>query len=114
MIESLCRLPLAFRERRAVSYVDLLREIGYSAAEVPLSASELAGYLGEHPSLIDLWIAYSQDKRTSSGWYFERHGNKGYEVAHFPNGPRMLLDDSAQACAEFIIRELPELRPVAV
>jgi hypothetical protein len=66
---------------------------------------ELANYLRANPAIIDHWVAFSEDKRTSGGWYLRPPHSIGrissespmHEVKHV---------DLAAACAAFIIAEL--------
>ncbi len=108
MIEALCRIPLALKaEGRSV--LELVQATGYLDSPTPLSSDALAAYLREHPELIDAWLGYSSDKRTSSGWYLKQPEQQVFEVGFFPNGERRSYTDGVRACADFIARELHEV-----
>jgi hypothetical protein len=56
-----------------------------------------------HPNIEDDWIAYSEDKRTSGGWYVTESCEVGRvtdpaSISRFASFPEVV--------AEFVIREL--------
>lgn len=53
--------------------------------------------------LIEQWIMYSQDKRTSGGWYVTEEGEVGQ--VDDPNS-RMRFASVEEAVAEYVVREL--------
>lgn len=65
-----------------------------------------SAYLRQHPELIDACLAYSEDKRTSSGWYVTPHSANSFEIGCHAQGERILVADRTSACAEFIVREI--------
>jgi hypothetical protein len=71
-----------------------------------LTVESLLPYLKEHPELIGAWMAWSSDKRVSSGWAFIPAREGGYEVGYYPRGERLRFNEIDRACAEFIVREL--------
>jgi hypothetical protein len=104
-LDPICRIPEALSRR---SLHDLVKETGYRDLRPDLSREEIAGYLVKRPGLVLEWLRYSEDKRTSGGWYL-LHPSTGWLVGrlaepdqegelHFGSGP--------EACAEFILREL--------
>lgn len=78
---------------------------GYRAAYEQLSIQELVQYLQNKPELIGYWRSWSENKRCSSGWYFDNNG-KNFIVGHYPNGDAYHYSCPAEACANFIIKEL--------
>lgn len=56
-----------------------------------------------HEEIIEEWIAYSEDKRTSAGWYLERNGRIGrIDVPHTP----LQFASLAEAVANYVVHEL--------
>jgi hypothetical protein len=49
--------------------VDLIRESSYLKNSVLLTVDSLESVLRSNPPLINAWLRYSEDKRTSRGWY---------------------------------------------
>jgi len=81
-------------------------ESGYRAAPGSLTVDAVSRYLHEHPALIEAWLAYSEDKRTSSGWYITQRSDDTFEIGYHPKGERIVIAGRASACAEFIVREV--------
>jgi hypothetical protein len=48
------------------------------------------------------------NKRTSSGWYFQRVQG-AYVVGFYPDGEPLRFEDASRGCAEFIIREVGQV-----
>jgi hypothetical protein len=61
-------------------------------------------FLAERPDVLEGWLQWSEDKRTSSGWYFSRE-DEGFIVGHLPDGPISRFPSMLEACAEFVLRE---------
>jgi len=109
MIARICHLPSEFHARENVSEIQLVTESGYREAPESLTMAAVSTYLSHHPDLIDAWIMHSGDKRTSSGWYIEPRSDNTFEVGYFPEGERIVIAGRADACAEFIVREIQEI-----
>jgi hypothetical protein len=109
LIARICALPVQFKARGDVSVLQLVEESGYRNAPSELVAELVVRHLSEHPELIEAWFGYSEDKRTSSGWYLVQRSGDTFEIGYFPKGEQMLIKGRAQACAEFIVREVREI-----
>ena len=108
MIEAICRIPVTLKTMDS-SVSELVRNSGYLESRGALTSEALVPYLREHPELIDAWLGYSSDKRTSSGWYMKRSRQHVFEVGFFPHGESQSYTDAARACADFIAHELREV-----
>jgi hypothetical protein len=64
--------------------------------------------LDADPQLIEEWHRWSEDKRTSSGWFLAFE-NGAHVVGHVPDGYRLTFADAASACADFIVKEIQEI-----
>jgi len=106
VVAKICDLPVQFKVRGNVSVVDLVAASGYPAAPEALTVTAVSAYLREHPDLIEAWLTYSEDKRTSSGWYVSQRSSGTFEIGYHPQGERISVSDRATACAEFIVREV--------
>ena len=106
LIAKLCALPVHFKSRRDVSVDQLVGESGYHVDPEALSVEAVSAHLREHPELVEVWLAYSEDKRTSSGWYIVPGPGDTFEVAFYPEGERLSMKGRVHACAEFIVREV--------
>lgn len=109
VVASVCRIPVAFRQLGGKSLHQLIAESGYWEMSDQLSAVAIERCLRQSPELVDDWLGYSADKRTSGGWYFVDEG------AHFVvgqiQGQRLVFADPLVACAEFILREVGAVSP---
>ena len=104
-LDPICRIPEALSRR---SLRDLVAETGYRDVRPQLSRQNVADHLARHPGLVLEWLRYSEDKRTSGGWYL-LHPSTGWIVGRLagPEQERELRFGSGpEACAEFILREL--------
>jgi hypothetical protein len=86
-----------------VSIRDALRHTGYLGYRSTFKASDLRPLLAADPALIEDWLAYSEDKRVSGGWYVRRTG----EIGQVSNPvSRVTYSSIDEAIAEFVVREL--------
>jgi hypothetical protein len=87
----------------------LLKESGYLYSSDEVLVKDIREALAEQPRRIDEWAQYSNDKRSSSGWYFRPDGDGTFEVGYYSSkekkNTRSSFVDRATACAIFIKRE---------
>lgn len=98
----LCRLPRLFR-----GGTDSAHKLVHKSRTRPevITVDDIKAVLSTDPQLIDEWQRWSEDKRTSSGWYLESQDGS-HVVGSLSRGDRLEFPDAASACAEFILREL--------
>jgi hypothetical protein len=88
---------------------ELLDATGYRLLRPGLTVGVLTEYLTDHPEVVTQWSRYSDDKRTSGGWYFLESGTS-WSVGRL--GPHAARTDDhhyaspPEACANFILQEL--------
>jgi len=80
----------------------------HSATDIP-SAVDIVAFIERNPAVVESWIDYSAEKRSSDAWYFVPTSAGRYEVGLFPAGPNTVFTSGAMACAEFIARELASI-----
>src|ERR1043166_4971075 len=95
---------------RGFSIAHQLHRIRYADIRPLLTEERLEARLAWEPALLDQWLQFSDDKRTSGGWYLgkgsgtwivgrcSRRGAIHTEPESFPAG--------ARACAAYVLREL--------
>lgn len=105
IVTRVCDMPVQLKARGNVSMMQLLLESGFIESSEVLTPRAVSDYLSQHEHLVEAWTMLSQDKRSSSGWYFKELSDGSYEVGYYPDGPRFSFSDRVQACAEFIVRE---------
>ena len=107
-LREICSLPAQF-PTSGLSWVDLVHQSPLSTDQSRLTIGDLTEILRSSPDLVDLWLAWSQDKRSTSGAFFRQSGSR-YEVGYIGSEggsqPSEFFEESARACAHFILREL--------
>lgn len=112
MIAAICRIPTDYLRRGDVTLSQLLSESGYFDDPNALDVAPLAAHLADHPELVDDWLVYSEDKRTSQGWYFGKQTSGAFEIWQLAGGSKT-FNDPYVACADFILREIRTWGPKA-
>lgn len=78
-----------------------------------VSEAELEGVFASRSDLLQAWLSYSEDQRTSDGWYFTRSEAAGaWEVGQLRGRKREVFSNPAAACAAFVARIVGE--PAAI
>jgi hypothetical protein len=121
MVDALCRMPIAFKDRGDISMVALLRESGYDAVNSGISERDVEAHLRRNPDLVQTWVAFSEDQRCSPAWYLAKpgaglDGKDGWRVGYHTSGqwsPERLFPDEYEACAFFIMRIVQQLSTLA-
>jgi hypothetical protein len=94
---------------RGYSIARQLQRIGYRQIRPFLSEALLETRLQARPELMKPWFAYSEDKRTSGGWYLTREGEV-WVVGRVGTKTQPAVAESfpveARAVAVFVLREL--------
>jgi hypothetical protein len=106
-IERICRLPLDFKKGDK-SLFTLATESQFLTYRKQINLSDIGNKIEDKPDLIETWKAYSEDKRTSGGYYFtSKHigaiNDKGKTIFQ-----RDFATDTA-ACSEYILREVSSI-----
>ena len=86
-----------------LSLHDALIRAGYKDLRPSFSPSDLLPLVKGDRAFVEQWTAYSQDKRTSGGWYLLEQGEIGRVGKP---GSRMCFDSLEEAVAEYVVREL--------
>jgi hypothetical protein len=110
--QRVCEIPKDFHSGGNKSVYRLLKESGYFENRDVLTREAVAEYLRTHPKLIVAWKQYSEDKRTSRGWYFttdESDVEVGYFHARRGFSGVQRYGSRAEACTEYILKEAAEI-----
>jgi hypothetical protein len=111
IVEVLIGLPRSFNIAGTKSISSLLTESGYCDYHDRISELLIASALSHKPELINEWLAYSEDKRASSGWYIKQDKSDAFIVGDLTAGGRVIeYHDKINACAVFIKQEVETIR----
>ncbi len=115
MVAQIITLPRRFHSLGNVSVFSLLQATGYFGLHDQISEDDIREALHRCPECIQEWVQYSEDKRTSSGWYIMENDEGCYEVGYVSEGgdlqERLVYDNQIDACAAFVKREIENIRP---
>jgi hypothetical protein len=107
-LREICSLPAAYRDS-GLSWRDLVGRSAYASNRDALTEDLLASFLSTHSEMVELWLAWSEDKRSTPSRFFRRSGSR-YELGYVERSgrfrPSEFFDEPAQPCARFILREL--------
>ena len=112
IINDIIFLPKRFYEGD-ISIHSLLKASGYFEHHNEINEADILEELTHHLECIDGWLSLSEDKRSSSGWYFKQNNNCKYLVGYFPPQENLRITeylDEIEACAAFIKREIEDIR----
>lgn len=109
-VRNVVSLPRRFLALGTASVHSLLQESGYFEVHAHVTEEIIHEALLEQPGLIDIWMEFSEAKRTSAGWFVIKEGPMRYQVGHFPDQEAVDYPDAAAACAAFIKREIEDIR----
>ena len=86
-----------------VSLEQALSRVDYLNIRGQFSSQDLIPLIQEHREFMDQWIMYSEDKRTSGGWYVTEAGEIGQV-----DTPSSIMGFASveEAVAEYVVREL--------
>lgn len=113
MIKDIVFITTKFYLEDDKSIYTLLKETGYFQHNKQVSKSDIYNYLKLYPQCISQWIAWSENKRSNSGWYFTKESEIEYTVGYLASS--QVLDskkysDMIEACADFIMHEIEDIR----
>jgi hypothetical protein len=107
-LRKICSLPAQF-PTAGLSWVDLVQRSPWAGLPSRPTEEELAKFLRSNQELIELWIAWSEDKRSTPSAFFRQSGSR-YEVGYIESDgasqSSKFFDESVVACAYFMLREL--------
>ena len=104
-LAAVCSIASSFYAATGKSFIQLVRESGVEDCGAAFTSDALIPLLQADPALIEGWLLWSMNKRTSSGWYFQR-AQGAYVVGFYPDGEPLRFEDASRGCAEFIVREV--------
>ena len=115
VIHNCVYLPETFYKVMNKSMHTLLLESGYFNYNDKVTVELINKELQKHPDCVDQWLQYSEDKRTSNGWYIYKNEKGVYVVAYMGElSERSKLEfvNVVEACAHYMKLELEMIRHI--
>jgi hypothetical protein len=103
VLEGILGIAHATSTSGGLSLEQALERASYQAHRSAVSAFALLEILRLKPELAEQWLRYSEDKRTTGGWYVKHDGEVGRVL--MPES-RVAFDTTPEAVAEYVLREL--------
>ena len=100
-IDKICNLPKAFKQGDKSLNI-LLTESKFQIFHKEINTYDIIQYLQLHPDLLDVWKQYSDDKRTSGGFYYCSKYIGSIDQITFDK----TFTSDTEACAEYILKEI--------
>jgi hypothetical protein len=95
-------------------FITRKRQFPHRGRYVSPAREALLRFLEERTEFINYWIDWSDDKRWSPAWFF-RKVDAGFEIGQLDRDGKItqsrLYASPAEACADFILKELDEKKP---
>ncbi len=112
MVIAVARIATDLYALGTVSAVELVERSDYRGRRDEVTVERLADCLAQHPDWMRAWLDYSEDKRSSPGWYIEGRDATESRVGYYEgrsSRPPMQFDDKVRACAEFVHLEVDDI-----
>lgn len=100
-IDEICNLPLTFKQSDK-SLNAILTETKFQLFYKEISIADIIHYLQMHPNLLDVWKQFSDDKRTTGGFYYRENYIGSIDHITFDK----IFTSDTEACAEYILKEV--------
>ena len=101
-IRRICRIPADFR-KGSKSFHELVHDTGIERRA--LTAASVTSVLLSNPDLVEDWLSWSEDQRSTPSYYFLEEKGK-YAVGCYPGEEIVEFSDSITACADFIVKQV--------
>ncbi|MCW8810574.1 MAG: hypothetical protein OQJ93_03095 [Ignavibacteriaceae bacterium] len=115
MIESsiikICSIAKDFNNSINTSPYQIVLERKDAFNKSSLNKVKIIKYLKMNRDLIKDWLLYSENKRTSTGWYFKDYKNK-WLIGFMNEGiieSEKIFDSKFEACAEYVLNEIESI-----
>lgn len=93
---------------------EFLKKSGYFAEHEQISDEIIRQKLAEHPERVNEWVNYSENKRSTPGWFLKTDDKRSYIVGYIDSQSRITEQnefvDPITACAKFIKKEIEAMR----
>ena len=108
-LEKILSIPKNIELNPRNSFCICYAEINQLFVDIHITFDDLLNALQESPHFISQWLTYSENKRTSNGWFVRQVESGKYEVGFYDGKgivDNLFFNDSVAACALFISKEI--------
>ena len=113
-VVAICDFARRCREDKNSSPREIYERTGYARYYASITQERVIDLLRTKPRLVDEWLMFSEDKRCTPAWFFEKRPEKMWRVGYIDrNGStihEVMFDDSINACALIVRMEMEEFR----
>lgn len=95
-----------------LSPAELVRNTGFGHSSDEVTIERLMDCLAKHPEWLNAWLTYSQDRRSSPGWYIQGRDATAFRVGYYEgpsSRPPAIFEDKVRACAEYVRAEVLDI-----
>lgn len=115
IIKKIIFLPIEFgKNNNNQSIYSLLQLTGYFDVYDKITETAILQELINHLDCVEYWLAWSENKRSTNGWFFLKKESGMYVVGNIGlNGQineEFEFDDATKACTVFIKKEIESIR----
>lgn len=114
VIKNLLSIPKNFQNGDKSIY-SLILESGYNELRDQISEMDILKDLSYCLECIDQWMRFSEDNRSTTGWYFKKNKYGKYIVGYSPSYKNFKIEEftsANEACSVFIKRYIEEIRAI--
>jgi len=111
IIENIIRIPSRYKVGNQ-PFTFWATDSGYFSISQEITIEEIASALRLTVDCVGDWLAWSANKRTVSGWFFEENPNGSFVVGYHgkEQTSQLVFNDLCIACATYIKKEMEEIR----
>ncbi|MDR1180352.1 MAG: hypothetical protein LBL13_00015 [Bacteroidales bacterium] len=112
IVKKIIFIPKRFHSDNKSSAYSLLKESGYFEFYNSICTKDICTILMQYPDCLNDWLQWSNDKRSSYGWYLKQNQDKKYVIGYIsPNYNKVMeYTDIVEACSYFIKQEIEDIR----
>lgn len=111
-ILEICELPITY-EQHNKSPIQILKKIEIGTIIHSIKIEDIRECLERNTDLLNSWLLYSLNKRTSEGWYFKESSERNYTVGYLSKKNNYINElkysDATEACANYILKEITDI-----
>jgi len=113
-VRSICLYATRADLESSLTLNQIYMQTGYDKYYSEISQDEIKDFIKAQPDLMDAWMLFSQNKRWTPSWFFEKLPNNLWLVGYLNKNSKRVYEslyrDALFACAYMIRMEMEENR----